>query len=238
MDNDLLLISDYLAGDISPEDQSLVERRLLEDPVFEDQFQQRKAEIEIIRAADRARVKEGLRQQLTQEKTPIRFMSSWWIPIAIAASIAIFLLILLPNSSPGPQQLAMSYLEPMPIATSRGAEVGSDERLKRAFSLYQQGNYAAALPELEELLAQIPENEQIALLVANAYSQTGRFDKSISLYQPWDHSSPYWDVVEWNLALALVLEDRLKEAIPLLTQISEGNHFKAKQAAKLLSELE
>ncbi|MFZ1866906.1 MAG: tetratricopeptide repeat protein [Steroidobacteraceae bacterium] len=88
--------------------------------------------------------------------------------------------------------------------------------------LYARGQYAAAERDLtrinERLSPQLEPRKE--LLLANVWMREGRFDRAAQLLANWRGSQQGWTAyARLNLGIALVRQDRLADAAPVLTSV-------------------
>ncbi len=221
MENDRLLISDALAGDLDPAAKQAFEARLAHDPGFRETWEQELAMVRALRAHDRARLKEALRADIArqlpdQPVAVVRSIPLWVRSVAVVAAslLLVFFIQTYRSSTPDPQQLAMSFYEPFQPSLSRGDAVVPSLMLD-----YQDGKYTACLPELKRLVEEAPEDLTWKLMLATCFEQTGQYAEAAAVYQQFPPQHLYEDLVEWRLALALLLGGREQEAIGLFRQM-------------------
>lgn len=240
MENDRLLISDALAGDLDPAAQQAFEARLAHDPAFREAWEKELAMVRALRAHDRARLKEALRadiarQQADQPVAVVRSIPFWVRSAAIVAASLLFVFLIRTYRSevPDAQQLAMSYYEPFQPSLSRG-----DAVVPSLMLAYQEGRYEACLPELQRLVEEAPEDLSWKLMLATCLEQTGDYAGAVKVYQLFPPQHPYEDLVEWRLALALLLGGQQEEAVGLFRQMTTSAHYRQVQAKELLKALD
>ncbi|MEO0470205.1 MAG: tetratricopeptide repeat protein [Bacteroidota bacterium] len=240
MDNDdLILISDFLAGELSDSERAAVERRLNQDEAFAALHAQQVEQIRLLQAIDRAAVKEKLKAQYaTYRGGRVRSMRLWTVGSAVAAAvIAFFLFRFLIGTEAEiltPRQQARAYLQPYSLVNERGEDsLASDVEL--AYEIYRAGDYDAAISLLEPLLLKMPDDDTIRLCLAESYSQVGMYADAIFHLEHLPENSPFQDAVQWRLALNKLLGGEKDEAKILLTQIAGMDHYRAAQADTLLN---
>ncbi|MEM7369881.1 MAG: hypothetical protein AAF587_14850 [Bacteroidota bacterium] len=243
--NDVILISDYLAGDLQPEERKSVEERMAQDPDFAGLFKEQEAQLVVLQAVKRSETKEQIRQQYEafRQQEPARQLnnSRLWQYGAIAATMLVLLLAFwqLRPTSPSPEQLAMGYLEPFPINMDRGSLPQDALAMQdSAYQLYRTGAFEAARPLLIDLHRLSPEDQAIKMYLAESHSQTGHYLDAVGLFEELSEDSPYPDAAQWRLALNLILAGEKERAVSILEQIQAGSHYKEKDAKRLLEELQ
>jgi tetratricopeptide (TPR) repeat protein len=230
---DINLISDYLAGDLSPEEEAKVASRLESESEFAALMETHHKQVDILRAASRAELKATLREQMEFVQQQQSITRNLWTFGAIAAAAAVMLMIwLVPKymTSPSTEQLAMGYLEPYSITTERGEAPLQNE----AFSLYQKGDFRHALPLLDSLHRLSPGDQIVSLYLAESLSLTGEYREAAMLFEQLAADSPFKDAAEWRLALNLLLAGEKAAAHEVLERIASGEHYKQKAAKRVL----
>ena len=239
--NDLLLISDYLAGDLPDSERAAVTQRMIDDPKFAALVQMRQAEADAFRAIARAEAKTALRAQFDrnrqrQNPAPRRLWTVGLMAMAAAAAVALLVLVWLApwQAAPAPRALALASLEPFPMTVERGAAKSDQPQWEASIAAYQAGDYAAARDLLRSLHEAAPDDPRITLYLAECLSQTGNYADATTLLQPLAAQSPFQDAAQWRLALNYLLAGQDALAIPLLENIRKGPHYRQAQAGGLL----
>lgn len=228
---DLTLISDYLAGDLTPEEALVVEDRIRTEPDFASLIEGRQQEIDVLRASQRAELKEVLREQMESVKKQQGVTRNLWTAVSVAAAAAVMLLIwFAPWRGEGltSEQLAMGYLEPYPLTSERGPV----SPRQTAFDLYRQGKFAQAIPLLDSLNSAGSADPLVAMYLAESLSHTGDYAASVPIFRQLAVSSPFRDAAQWRLALNLILAGEVEKASETLKNIDKG-HYKHKEAETL-----
>ncbi|MDX2245870.1 MAG: tetratricopeptide repeat protein [Bacteroidia bacterium] len=233
--NDLIVISDYLAGDLLDAEKVAVEQRMQADADFAQLFRQQQANVHILRAVSRAEEKARLQQQFKSARQRQLFTRRLWTASVVAAGLAALLLIWFNpwKKTHTPEQLAMAYLESYPLPVERGA--GQDSVLEdSAFQYYRQGDYVQAVPLLRKLHESTPEEAQITLLLGESLSQTAQYTEASEMFTLLAKDSPYKDAAQWRLALNQLLSGETAAAQQTLLKISGTSHYRSAQADSLL----
>ncbi|GAB4413200.1 MAG: hypothetical protein OHK0039_19860 [Bacteroidia bacterium] len=233
------LIGDYLAGDLPPGDTAAVEQRIGDDAAFARLVGQRRWQLDVMRAADRADRKARLRETYTFD-TPARGGTTrpLWIAVAaLAAALALLVLWVYLPRDPGPtaSQLALAYLEPFPVDHARGTGSDTLPLLDSALRLYEAADYAAALPLLQASRDARPDDLRIAMYLGDCLSLTGDYAAAARVFGPLAaRQTPLRDAAQWHLALAHQLAGDTALAGPLLREIRGQNHYRQARADSLL----
>ena len=236
-ENDLLYLSDALAGELTEAEQQDLSRRLASDPEFAKAYHDRLAEVRVLKAKQRAEAKAALRAELMPAKTgrTVAFRPVWaWGGLAAAAALTLLLWVAGPfrTALPPADTLAMSYLEPYPMSSVRGAE-GASHVPDSVVILYQEGRYRELIPALAALHALYPEEDLITLYLADCLSLSGKYTDAARVLNGVDKGSLMQDAVQWRLALNAVLAGEGEKARDLLAPLREGTHYRQAQADSL-----
>ena len=101
-------------------------------------------------------------------------------------------------------------------------------RWTRAFTHVQQGNWEKALPELEILLKEDPDNSDYLNLTAHSLLNIGEYDKAIACFETWVSKHPAaenWMFYGYALSTAGRSQDCMaayREAIALKPDLGEA----------------
>lgn len=191
-----------------------------------------------------------LRPELVEDSvTPmprIAFFKSRWL---IAATILMFLtvgsvLMWQPWSATTTTDIYAAYYEPYPTdALVRGDNNTSAINYKKALSFYDEGNYTAATPLLQERIATVLDDTVAKILLANCYLNhtPANMEAAIDLLQGviGGEDKLYHETAQWYLALVYIRAKRIESAKPLLQSLVAKNvgHY-AKLAKQVLADLE
>lgn len=228
MNSEELLISDFLADDLSPAEKENVLNRIATEQDFATAVREQQMELVILEATHRAELKAALIEEIAA-KPQVRTIRPIWIGLGIAAALAILILIFNPFATKTTaQELAMSYLEPFPAQQIRGETTQSEP----AIQLYQTGQY----PEAAQAFSNLgPTEPDLALMYASALMQIQSYKRAIEVLETIDNPGAFSDIYSWNLALAYVLDRQYAQAQPLLKEIAGSSHFKQEEAQELLA---
>lgn len=230
MNPDELLIADFLADRLEPDQKKLILARIEQDKGFAQDLRSRQMELTILRAHERTQLKARLKKEIAS-RAPVRNIRPLWIGLAVAAAVAAIILIFNPFSPKmTSQELAMSYLEPFPVQQVRGENTQGEP----AILLYQSGQYSEAAEAFKILDS---SNPGIVLMYASALMQVKEYKQALEVLEQVESSGRYTDVYLWNLALASVLDGQDDTARGLLEEISRSSHYKGKEAKELLERL-
>ncbi len=235
--NDLRLLTDYLADDLTHEEKMAMDARITHEPDLSEALRAEELHLYMLRAAARAEAKSALKAQLAQAPVINMYPRIVGFSLAVAAALALVFWIAMPER-PSSNALAQSYLEPYGLNLDRGAAVATLPAWDSVANYYPEGAYNRAVPFLESLIQTNPEDAQAPIYLAACYSQLGQYAKAVRLLEPLTSSTQFGDVAEWNLALNYVLLGETAQAKPLLERISAGNHYRKAEAKALLEGME
>jgi TolA-binding protein len=250
-------IEAYLRGDMAGEELRQFEKSLESDNALS-------SEVELFRNLDEALADEqALKLQKETLKlgetyfnkqettaTPVRRLSVYRRPLAIAASIALILslgvLFWTLNSGGGSltnEELYTAYYEPYAFSeTVRGGDEPQNA-YEEALSAIEQEDYAAAIGLLQTHLTEQPSDMRATFALATSYLETDppRWSEAAASYQTVieDGNSLMVNQAKWYLALIYIKQGETGQAKPLLQALQSSADKKlAQQAEGILKELE
>lgn len=229
-------ISAYLAGDLDLLEKVQIERKLNEDKEFAREFEETRDRLLMAKAVERAALKAELKEDFAERKAPSTVIRPLWVAGATLAAAAAVLLIFFLGSGPEApviKELALANLEPYPLPTQRGPDPLAGIRA-RAYEQYRNGDFVEAEKSFEALKE---EDFSVGIFHADCLSQIGEYAEAIDILRHLTQGSPRADAAEWRLALNLILAGGEAEAKAILARIANSNHYKAKEAQKLLEEM-
>lgn len=230
------LINDYFEGTLSAERKAELEHMLATDVSFREEliFQQKTKEA--ITQLKRKQLKEQL-QQIEAEQKPRSFADIRWI----AASVMIFVLLGIGiwQYQQSSDRLFAAYYQTMPNIEAPNVRGESSADIKtRAFSLYDQGDYASALQLFMDIYQR--EKADYALLYSGtSLMEIGRFEDAVQMLQQFEgSSSDYYYPIQWYTALAYIKTHQEEKAVAILKEIGRTENPFQSKATTLLEKLE
>ena len=206
------------------------------------------ARLEALQAAQRVLSEEPA----TTERSIVRPWRSrswrWAVAAAAVAVIGLSAVWWWLGSSPRPQTVSLSpelaelaritppHYEPIRL---RGASDVAQRRFRTAMEFYSAGDYASAIPGLEEAAELDPDAPNISFFLGACYLLSGSTSKGIeALQQTADFGdTPYLEETRFLLAKAFLREGRIRRARnELALVVNLGGEFSA-EARPLLEEL-
>ena len=167
-----------------------------------------------------------------------RAMLRRWAAVALMLIVALGLLYWSVNSGASdPAALYASNYEPYQLElTQRGG--GEQSRMQAAEDAYRSGDFAAALPLLEELQAADPQDAQLGLALAITHWERGEEDVALRMLSELSGHPLLSDQANWYRGLILLKEGQSEAAKAALEEVAkeEGSHL-ANKATTLLEKL-
>lgn len=242
-EQDFTLLDEYFNGELSPQESAGVLSRVATDPDFAAAFAFRKDQEEFLQRDARRRSLQESLQTIEADffksggSVPGRTQSPMRARVRLMAMAAAFLLILAAVwffSRPGlPQYSAYARHEPLALTVR-----GQNEQAKLAAeNAYNAGNYAAALPALQEVLQNEPDNLTVQFSLGVCLLETGRPADARAAWQSLaTGNSALKGEAVWNIALSYLYEKNWPELKTALQNIQPGmDHYQEGQ--KLLKSI-
>lgn len=230
--DDVAAISDYLAGELSPEEVAAFEARMAEDESFRERVEAQRQQLLLLKAAHRADLKAQLRKDLIPISPAAQKTFPIWRLVAAAAAILLLLLWFQPwKSQDTPEALAMSYLEPYPVVTDRSNEFSEDSLFFTALLLYQNGQYERAAPLLASVGA---ENPLAKLYQGECLLQTSQYEAALPIFASLESDPLFGEAAMWRYALATILAGQPEDAQEYLKTLVRKEGYKSKESQALL----
>jgi predicted Zn-dependent protease len=247
--NDIEQIEKYLSGELSRDELQAFDVRLQNDKVFAEIFALYKSvEAEMYEAGDETALRKtlsGITQKHFDVAEPPKIIKlkpnrTRWLLYATAAAASIIILLFLKpwqEKALTNEQLYAQYAVPDELpANVRGSN--DDSLLLKAKSLFNQKNYAAALPLLDSIIKQKPGEAQLQLSLGICLTQTGKFEPAINIFDSLavKESSYKYEAMAWK-AFAYLKQDKTEACIAALKLIpaDAANYEKAKALIQMLS---
>ncbi|MFK7925781.1 MAG: hypothetical protein AB8H47_27785 [Bacteroidia bacterium] len=231
-------IEAYLSDELPDAERSAFVARIETNPDLAEEISEARENLLLLQTVDRHLEKEELRQlYFEQEAKTIPFRN-----IAFYATVAATVLILLVyNFYPSAerqqyQEFAEAYYEPYPLTFSRSGE--GEEFAKMATQAYQAGDYAGAIPLLEDWQAQNEGPDIPTFYLGHCYYQTQAFAMALTQWEQITDSSPYYEQTTWFRALAHLQMGQIDKTREILQYIVDsGYHYQLEEARALLGEI-
>jgi tetratricopeptide (TPR) repeat protein len=153
-EEDLEYMEAYLQDKLSPVEKSDFENRLLTEPGFASVFESFRYSYHAILRHSRKELKTRLQSLEPRKQKTIDWK---YIGLAIAASVALIMMVVINFTDPSPEALYAEYYTPYPnvVAPIERAQPETDA-YKRSFQLYEEGKYPEAFQAFKSLLNSQP----------------------------------------------------------------------------------
>lgn len=125
-----------------------------------------------------------------------------------------------------------AYLEPLALTTKSDAVDISEMQ-----TLFNQGDYTAALPLIDNYLEINPRDLDAMLAKGMAHTELKQYNEAHAIYSKVENLGPRVKKYLWFDAICYVKEDNTEKAKVLLNQIVASKSYKHKDASKLLKKL-
>jgi hypothetical protein len=236
------LIIKYLSGDLSREETTSFEKELEYNDELKEAFEEQSAAFELIRDQLQKRDHKAFREKLAEamsHDTPVTAsrkagLRSWWfIPPAVACSLAIVLILLLSN--PGNERVLTRYhhpsKDPVVLAINQDTRGESESGIIQ----YRHCNYATAMELLSARIAEESDNKLFQLYYLLSSMELDRQQEALELISlEYPVSQDLLDQsLSWYSALALIKSDRREAALEKLHPLTEQQGPYQNDAIKL-----
>jgi hypothetical protein len=236
------LIIKYLSGDLSQEEASSFEKEMESNDELKEAFEVQSAAFELIRDQLQKRDQQAFRAKLQEamshdaplaasRKTGLR--SWWYIPPAVACSLAILFIIL--SNHPGNERVLSRYhrptKDPVVLAFYQDTRGVSESGITH----YHHGNYTKAMELLSIRITQESDSKMILLYYLLSAMELDREQEVLELIIS-GHSSTMSlldQSVCWYSTLALIKSDRREAALEKLHPLTEHEGPYQNDAIKL-----
>ncbi len=181
--------------------------------------------------------KEELAQENNTQKKRSLVLSYWKIAASIIFIIGISTFFWFQNNTE--QDLYAMYYTPYPIGDiKRGVDTTENKVLKDILLNYKSQKYSETIIDLENLIAQKPNDEKLKLCLGNSYLNTDQLIKAETLFKAFSRESTNHFDAQWFLSLTYLRMDQKDRMIPILKELISKNTRYKKSAIALLNDLE
>ncbi|MFK7949598.1 MAG: tol-pal system YbgF family protein [Saprospiraceae bacterium] len=177
----------------------------------------------------------------SKQETVVRSINPQKRFLAIAAAIIVLVVSsvliwnVLQSETANSSELFATNYEPYTIVQRSGND-NLTEVEKAAFENYNNGNFEAAIPSLEQLVEKNAAEENYIFLLGSAYLSTNQSEKAIVIFQNISESSLNYQAAQWYLALAYLQNNKIETAKVILTELAKGERTYSIKAKALLEE--
>ncbi len=236
------LIIKYLSGDLSREETISFEKELESNDALKEAFEAQSAAFELIRdqlqkrdqQAFSAKLKEAMSHDAPISASSKAGLRSWWyIPPAVACSLAILFIILM--NHPGNDRVLSRYhrptKDPVVLAFYQDTRGVSEPGIAH----YHQGNYAKAMELLSIRITQESDSKTILLFYLLSAMELDREEEVLELIS-LEHSSTMSlldQSISWYSTMALLKSDKQGTALEKLHPLTEHEGPYQNDAIKL-----
>lgn len=232
-----LLIENYLLGNLSSDEEKDFLAQVKNDPELEERLRHHQRIQQVIDEDPMITAFEKVVGEVVRDNRQPSFRGYWRIAafVVIAVGLSVFAINYFNAPDLSPQQLAQAYFEPLSDAmTSRDQ---GDSLASRAMNFYNQGNFQAAIPILEQLVvAKEPFSE---LYLAVAYMGVEDYAAARTIWSKLSAEDPiYPNTILWYAALTDLALDDINSARTKIKALAEGNSSFKKEASELLEQLD
>ena len=236
--NNVDLFIKYLSGDMNLEEAGSFEEKLASDQVFKEQYEEVSAAYNLIRDQLQKRDLDDFTKTLLEVMersdgklaSPRRRFRSWWyVPLALAGSLAILLTVF--KFNPDGNRMFSRYYQPGEDPVLMAYSQSTRGPTESGIFFFQQGQYAKTVAVMSELIAKDTGNQLALLYYLLASIETGMQDLAIEKLAPLDLRTDHQlgQALYWYRALALIKMDRYEEANQfLLALIQQQGPYQSK----------
>ena len=220
----------YLSDDLSREEAATFEKELESNKELREAFEEYSAAYELIgdqlQKRDQKEFRTKLREAMSHnppisDSRKAGFRSWWYIPPAVACSLAIFLIFLL--SHPGNERIFAKYHHPTKDPVVLAFNQDTRGEVEPGIAYYHQGNFQQSLKLLSGRIIQERDNKLIMLYYLLSAMELDRQQELMELISI-EHSTPM-DMLDqsicWYSSLALIKSDRREAALEKLHPLTE-----------------
>lgn len=228
--NNVDLFIKYLSGDMNPEEARSLEDKLASEPGFKEQFEEVSSAYKLIRTQLRKRDLDDFTRTLLdvmdksdgEQASPRRRIRSWWyLPLALAGSLAILFTVFRIN--PDGNKLFSRYYQPGEDPVLLAYSQSTRGPAESGILYFQLGQYAKTVEVMTGLIEEDSGNHLALLYFLLASIETGIPDQAIEKLAPLHLSIEHQlgQALYWYQALALVKMDRFEDADLFLLALIE-----------------
>ncbi len=191
--NNVDLFIKYLSGEMNLDEAGFFEEKLASDPGFKEQYEEVSAAYNLIRDQLQKRdlddftrtLLEVMEQSDGKKPSPRRrFRSGWYLPLALAGSLAILLTVFRHN--PDGNRMFSRYYQPGEDPVLLAYNQSTRGPAESGILYFQLGQYAKTVEVMSELIAEDPGNQLALLYYLLASIETGMQDQAIEKLAPLD----------------------------------------------------
>lgn len=214
-------------------DATLADRELLS---FYEKLQHAKTEFKSEEMQDASKKQKSMNQVLLKNLRigwNLRTIAATFI--MIVASVTVLKLI----SKPSADEIFKQYYNKYEANVVTRSESTDNSTLVTAIQLYDKGSYTAAIQKFLNIIKTDANNTAARFFLGVSYLETKNINKAVEhlTFVIAQQDSAFVEHAEWYLALCYVKNGHKKEAIALLTKISNNQNFYKLMAYDVLKKL-
>ncbi|MEM9918276.1 MAG: tetratricopeptide repeat protein [Bacteroidota bacterium] len=236
-------IETYLMGRMSEAEKSAFEQRLQVDNALAQEVRTQEMLIEQAMSLGVLEMKQKLRsikkEMVAQHQRRIRRIVGL-VAVGVALLLAILFFINQQGASIQVDKIYASHYQAYELTFgSRNTE--ELPQLSEVGKFYQDQSYDKALPLIETLLAEEPNNSRLLLAKGICQMELNEFAQAKLVFQQLidKQDTFYFQQAQWYTALSCIRLDQLDAAKPYLQSLAQTDGaFKQEEATQILSELE
>lgn len=243
------LLEKYFLKQLSSDEEALFQKMLAEDVVFKETFEFETSVRKVARSNRRDTLKSKLNtfeaarnhtDDVSIISSETKSTTSFWKVFGIAASIAFMTAIawtFLGDNTSNQELFAANYeVYPNTAYNITRSDTGDDSLEKKAFTLYERGNYTEAITAFGNI-QESNLSADISFYKAQATLAAGQYERAQTLFQKMASGKYQAEALWYQSLTALKLDDK-KEAIKSLKALVENGSYKKAESEQLLKSLE
>jgi len=239
----------YLEGELSGQELLDFEQHLAKDSELQTMLEEHKILAGGIRYHARTQVWDKIKalEALAEAEDTSKRLSGnsnkflyWSVAAAVAVLLVSVVYFVNRNQPVDTGQLFAENFEPYPALAyaPQRSDTSFASMMEEAFGAYSNGDYTAAIPLFEEILAQ-NEETMVWFYLGNAYLAEGQSEQAIAAFQKFlQIKTALTYQGKWYLSLAYLSNDQLPDAEKYLKDISVSSSAYSNKASLLLKKIQ
>ena len=237
------LILKYLSGELSPGEEDSFKEELNSNGELLKEYTEVSTAYELIRDQLQKRDENAFRQKLQEamdrEVPPSssswhRIRPWWYIPMALAASLAILWVLVL-NQTENEKILTLFYAPDQdPVLLAYMQDIRGEQ--EAGILYFRNGSYNEAMKALEPRMSEEPGNKVLLLYYLLSAMELDREDEVLERALAANLADSYLpdQAIAWYSILALIKSDRREQAVKTLVPLTKASGPYQSHAEKLL----
>ena len=239
----VILIEKYLAGKLTLQESADFEESYQNDAEFAaevDAYKEARKAIDVFAEQEmKAQFKKRFYESDSVKKRPLFVRRSYLMAAIISLLVLTVAALIYLNQPTSPQELYAANYQKENLAWTRSIEGDSAIiAFEQANRLYNQGQYDAAIPILENILADPDFSRRPFALLHLGLSQleAGNEQDAINALSSVPEDSPFSWKAKWYMALVQLKQGNISAAKTLLEQVSDSKEY-GDRAREILDDL-